>query len=193
MIKTGLFFGSFNPIHIGHAVIAWYMAEFTDLSEIWFVVSPQNPLKNKSELLPDFHRLEMVKLALADYPIMKITDIEFRLPKPSFTLDTLGILKRENPGRQFAIIMGTDNLESFSNWKNFRVLQDFEEFYIYPRLNTNNETLKDFSNARIINAPVIEISSSFIRKSLQEGRDVRFLLSNPVYDYLINQNLLPRK
>ena len=188
-----MFFGSFNPIHIGHAVIACYMAEFTDLSEIWFVVSPQNPLKNKSELLPDFHRLEMVKLALADYPIMKITDIEFRLPKPSFTLDTLGILKRENPGRQFAIIMGTDNLESFSNWKNFRVLQDFEEFYIYPRLNTNNETLKDFSNARIINAPVIEISSSFIRKSLQEGRDVRFLLSNPVYDYLINQNLLPRK
>jgi nicotinate-nucleotide adenylyltransferase len=169
------------------------MAEFTDLSEIWFVVSPQNPLKKKSILLPDFHRLEMVKLALADYPIMKISDIEFRLPKPSYTLDTLSVLKKENPDRQFIIIMGTDNLEHFHEWKNFRDLQKNEEFYIFPRLNTANDALKNFSHARIIDAPVIEISSSFIRKSLQEGRDVRFLLSNPVYDYLINQNLLPRK
>ena len=190
-MKTGLFFGSFNPIHIGHTVIACYMAVFTDLKEIWFIVSPQNPLKKESVLLPDFHRLEMVKLSLENYPALKISDVEFRMPRPSYTFDTLKHLKTENPERQFAIIMGTDNIEFFNKWKNFRELQEQEEFYIYPRLNTNNQALEDFKNYILVDAPLIEVSSSFIRKSLQDGKDVRFLLSDPVYYYLLEQNLLP--
>ena len=190
-MKTGLFFGSFNPIHIGHTVIACYMAEFTDLKEIWFIVSPQNPLKKESVLLPDFHRLEMVTLSLENYPALKIRDVEFRMPRPSYTFDTLKHLKTENPERQFAIIMGTDNIEFFNKWKNFRELQEQEEFYIYPRLNTNNQALEDFKNYILVDAPLIEVSSSFIRKSLQDGKDVRFLLSDPVYYYLLEQNLLP--
>lgn len=190
-MKTGLFFGSFNPVHIGHTVIACYMAEFTDLKEIWFIVSPQNPLKQESTLLPDFHRMEMVKLALENYPNLKISDVEFRLPRPSYTYDTLQQLKVENPDRQFALIMGTDNIESFHRWKNFSELQQNEEFYIYPRLNTNNKALVEFRNYHLVDAPVIEVSSSFIRKSLQEGKDIRFLLSDPVYYYLIEQKLLP--
>lgn len=190
-MKTGLFFGSFNPIHIGHTVIACYMAEFTDLKEIWFIVSPQNPLKKESLLLPDFHRLEMVKLALEKYPALKINDVEFRMPRPSYTFDTLQHLKSENPERQFSIIMGTDNIEYFDKWKNFRELQEQEEFYIYPRLNTDDLALKNFKNYKLVDAPLIEVSSSFIRKSLHEGKDVRFLLSDPVYYYLMEQKLLP--
>lgn len=190
-MKTGLFFGSFNPVHIGHTVIACYMAEFTDLGEIWFVVSPQNPLKTETSLLPDFHRLEMVKLALENQPALKICDIEFHLPRPSYSYDTLEHLKKIYPERHFVIIIGTDNLECFKKWKNFRELQENEEFYIYPRLNTNNEALKDFKKYNLVDAPVIEVSSSFIRKSLRQGKDVRFLLSDPVYYYLIDQNLLP--
>ncbi len=190
-MKTGLFFGSFNPVHIGHTVIACFMAEFTDLKEIWFVVSPQNPLKKESILLPDFHRLEMVRLALKNYPNLKISDVEFRLSRPSYTFDTLQQLKNENPGRQFAIIMGTDNIQCFHQWKNHEELKQKEEFYIYPRLNTKNELLREFHNYHLVDAPVIEVSSSFIRKSLQEGKDVRFLLSDPVYYYLIEQKLLP--
>ena len=190
-MKTGLFFGSFNPVHIGHTIIACYMAEFTDLNEVWFVVSPQNPLKKETSLLPDFHRLEMVKLALENYPALKINDIEFRLPRPSYTYDTLIQLKGNDPGRQFAIIMGTDNLEAFHQWKNYEILQQQEEFYIYPRLGSSNENLKSFKNYKLVDAPVVEVSSSFIRKSLQEGKDVRFLLSDPVYNYLMDQKLLP--
>jgi nicotinate-nucleotide adenylyltransferase len=133
----------------------------------------------------------MVKLALENYPALKISDVEFRMPRPSYTFDTLKHLKTENPERQFAIIMGTDNIEFFNKWKNFRELQEQEEFYIYPRLNTNNQALEDFKNYILVDAPLIEVSSSFIRKSLQDGKDVRFLLSDPVYYYLLEQNLLP--
>jgi len=182
--KTGLYFGTFNPIHSGHLMIANYMTEFTDLKEVWFVVTPQNPLKEKSSLLKDNLRLYMVNLAIEDYNKFKACDIEFKLPKPSYTTNTLAYLKEKYPTKEFVLIMGSDNLETICSWKNYQNILDNYEIYAYPRPASNGGGLKNNTNVKFVDAPLIEISSSFIRKSLKEKKDVRFYLTEKVYEHI---------
>ncbi|MCG8412191.1 MAG: nicotinate-nucleotide adenylyltransferase [Bacteroidales bacterium] len=183
-MKTGLFFGSFNPIHIGHLAIANYIIEFSDLDELWLVLSPQNPLKKKKTLLNEYERYKMVELALRNNSKIKACDIEFRLPKPSFTIDTLTYLNEKFPRNEFAIVLGADNFENFHKWKNYKEILDYYKLYVYPRPNYNMDSYKDHPNINLVNAPLMEISSSFIRKSIKENKNVEFFLPDKVYSYI---------
>lgn len=190
MTKVGLYFGSFNPIHIGHTAIAGYMKEFTDLDQIWFVVSPLNPLKKKKSLLPDHHRLYMVELAIGDEYDMRVSDIEFNLPAPSYTIDTLARLNENFPFNKFSLVMGEDNLYTIHRWKNATELVRNYKLYIYPRPGTvrNPNFLLDelLSRASIkrVNAPLMDISGTFIRKSIKQGKNMSWFLSPPVWKYI---------
>ncbi len=183
-MNIGLYFGSFNPIHIGHLAIANYMIEFSDLDEIWFVVSPQNPLKKKSSLLNEFDRFDMVELAIKDDLRMKPSDIEFNLPKPSYTIDTLTYLSEKNQKHNFNLIVGADSLQSFHKWKNYEEILKQYKLFVYPRPNCNIDSYKDHENVKIINAPLMEISSSFIRKSIKEEKDIRYFLPAEVFKHI---------
>ncbi len=184
LIKTGLYFGSFNPIHIGHLAIANYMIEYSDLDELWFVVSPQNPLKEKKTLLKDHHRLEMVRLALADDNRFRVSDIEFKLPIPSYTIDTLAYLGEKYPGHEFQLVMGADQLRTFRKWKHTDLIAQNYHRLIYPRPGVDPESLKSVPNATVVNAPLMEISSSFIRQAIKDGKDIRHLVPTPAYTYM---------
>ena len=186
--KAGLFFGSFNPIHIGHLIIANYMVEFTDLDEDWFIISPQNPFKNKSTLLGNHHRLMLVKLAIEENPRLKASDIEFSLPTPSYTIDTLIHLYEKYPGRNFALIMGSDNLVNFHKWKNHEEILKHHDIYVYPRPHTGKNPFDNHPKIKKINAPMIEISSSFIRESIANKKNIRYLLPDKVYQYIIEMH-----
>jgi nicotinate-nucleotide adenylyltransferase len=186
-MKVGLFFGSFNPIHVGHMVLANYMLSFTDLDRIWFVVSPHNPLKNKSSLLDEKQRLHLVNLAIGDNNKLKASNIEFKLPQPSYTINTLVHLKEKYPLNEFALILGADNLENFHKWKNYEEILKYHELYVYPRVQTSIEKseLKLKSNKiKLVNAPVIEISSTFIRQAIKEKKDVRYFMPDSVWQYV---------
>ena len=183
-MKIGLYFGSFNPIHIGHLAIANYMAEFSDLEQIWFVVSPQNPFKQKNSLLADYHRLELVNRAIEDYPNFKASNIEFGLPQPSYTIDTLAYLKEKYPALQFSLIMGSDNLKSFSKWKNHELILAEHDLYVYPRPGFKDDEVELNGTIHLINAPLMEISSSFIRKAIKEKKEIPYFLPPSVYKYL---------
>lgn len=181
--KIGLFFGSFNPIHIGHMAIANYMLEFTDLEKIWFVISPHNPLKNKASLLPDYHRFEMVYKAIEDDFDMKAIDIEFKMPQPSYTIDTLTRLKERYPQHEFVVIMGGDSLESIPKWKNYQSLLSNYQLYVYQRPGVENN--RDLHrNVKLFKAPQMDISASFIRNAIKEGKDIRYFLPGTVWDYI---------
>ncbi len=190
--KVGLFFGSFNPIHIGHLAIANYFAEYTDLNEIWFLVSPHNPLKEKKSLLAQHHRLCMVNLAIEDYPKFRSSDIEFHLPQPSYTIHTLAHLKEKYPKNDFALILGQDNLSTFHKWKNFEVILEHYSLYIYPRPNTEKSTFDNHPHVIFTNAPQIEISSTFIRNAIKEKKDIRFFLHPKVWEYIDEMNFYKR-
>lgn len=191
MKKTGLYFGSFNPVHIGHLAIANYMIEFSpDIDQIWFVISPQNPLKKKSTLLENHHRLYLAELATGEDPELEVSDIEFNLPVPSYTIDTLTYLEERYPNNHFVLIMGADNLSTIKKWKNHELLLKKYDIYVYPRpgykidkIIKENEIIK---NAAIhkVDAPLMEISSSFIRKSIKEGKNIRHFLPPKVYKYI---------
>lgn len=181
---TGLYFGSFNPIHIGHLAIANYMVEFSSLEQLWFVVSPQNPLKEKKSLLKDYHRLEMVRLAVEDDDRFRASDIEFRLPTPSYTIDTLTYLGEKYPGREFQLVMGADGLRTFHKWKNAPLIVEKYHRLIYPRPGTELTQPGDLVNATLMDAPLMDISSSFIRKAIREGKDVRHLVPAKAYRYM---------
>jgi nicotinate-nucleotide adenylyltransferase len=201
-MKIGLYFGTFNPIHVGHLVIANFMAEYTDLDQVWLVVTPQNPLKDKSTLLADFHRLALVKVAIDDNPKLRASDIEFNLPKPSYTITTLTYLREKYPNDSFSLIMGEDNLRTFHKWFNHEVIMEKHKIYVYPRVLTMQEELEVVAmSADLINdykshqnvefcedAPVMKVSSSFIRQSIKEGKDVRYLLTEPVRRYVDEMN-----
>ena len=181
---TGLYFGSFNPIHIGHLAIANFMIEFSDLEQLWFVVSPQNPLKEKKSLLQDYHRLEMVRLAVDKDDRFRASDIEFRLPTPSYTIDTLAYLEEKHPGREFQLIMGADGLHTFHKWKHASLIAEKYHRLIYPRPGMDVEVISQLPNATVVNAPMMEISSSFIRQAIREGKDVRHLVPAKAYTYM---------
>jgi nicotinate-nucleotide adenylyltransferase len=193
-VETGLYFGSFNPIHIGHMAIANYLVEFTGLKQIWFVVSPHNPLKQKTSLLNDYQRLEMVHMAIDDDPRFRASDIEFNMPKPSYTIDTLTYLSEKYPDREFRLIMGSDNLYFIHKWKNYNNLLDEYKIIVYPRPGypADKERLPVLSDygERIdqINAPLMEISSSFIRKAVKEGKNICHFLPEKVFKYMDEMN-----
>ena len=182
--KTGLFFGSFNPIHIGHLAIASYMIEFSDLSELWFVVSPHNPLKEKSSLLADHHRLALVNIAIADDPRFRVSDIEFKLSQPSYTIDTLTYLQEKYPERQFVLAGGTDMLPSLHKWKNWEAILEYYRLYLYPRHESDNHELTKHTSVTLVNAPRIEISSSFIRESIRMKKNMAYFLPEKVNEYI---------
>jgi nicotinate-nucleotide adenylyltransferase len=187
-MKIGLFFGSFNPIHIGHLAIANYMVEFTDLDKVWFVISPHNPLKQKITLLPDIQRLQMVRMAIECDNRFKASNIEFDLPQPSYTINTLTYLKEKYPDNEFVLIMGSDGLSTFYKWKNHKELISNYQRYIYPRPGTPNELLQSIENGRFVDAPLIDISSTFIRNSIVAGKDVRYFLPEKVWQYIDEMN-----
>jgi len=187
MKKVGLFFGSFNPIHIGHLIIASHVADNTDLKEIWFVVSPHNPLKEKSSLLADHHRLEMVRRAIDDDPRFRVSDIEFHLERPSYTIVTLTYLKEKYPEVEFSLLMGGDNLVSLPKWKNYRSILDNHRIVVYAR--ARNEAVPHLTGNIIeLDAPLLHISSSLVRKNISEGKSVRYLLPAETWRYLDEMN-----
>ncbi len=187
-LTIGLFFGSFNPIHIGHMVIAEYIAGYSDVNELWFVVSPQNPFKKQHNLLDDYQRLELVHRAIGKDPRFRVSDIEFYMPKPSYTVDTLTYLSDKYPDYTFKIIIGADNLVSFKKWKNYELLEEKYTRLVYPRHGVSGEEMRKHSNIEIVNAPKIEISSSFIRKAIKEGKTVRYFMPQAVYEYIDEMN-----
>lgn len=187
-MKTGLFFGSFNPIHNGHMVIANYFAEFSDLKQVWFVVSPHNPLKPAGSLLNDFQRLQLVELAIGDYRKMKVSKIEFGLPKPSYTINTLTHLQERFPQHEFVLIMGSDNLHTFHKWKNYEQILEYFSIYIYPRPGFDGGDFKNHPKVKFIEAPLMEISSTFIRNAIKSKKDVRFMMPEKVADYIDEMN-----
>lgn len=189
-MKVGLFFGTFNPIHIGHLIIANYLVENSDLEQIWMVVTPMSPFKVKHTMLDNYQRLEMVYLATKDYDAIKPSDIEFTLPQPNYTIHTLTYLKEKYPKYQFALIMGEDNLKSFHKWKNYEVILEEHELYCYPRISNGKiETQFDgHPNIHLVEAPVIELSSTLIRSQIKSGKNVRPLLPDYVWKYLDEMN-----
>ena len=196
MKKVGLYFGTFNPIHVGHLIIANYMADYTALDEVWLVVSPQNPLKKKESLLTDFHRLSLVRIAIEDNTKLKACNEEFKLPIPSYTINTLTHLKEKFSNCSFSLIMGEDNLRSFHKWKNHENILKEHEIFVYPRVlteqeldeNTNSKQRIIHKNIKRCEAPIMKISSSFIRKAIRNNKDVRYLLTTKVHKYLDEMN-----
>ena len=193
-MKIGLYFGTFNPIHVGHLIIANHMAEHSDLDQVWMVVTPHNPLKKKSTLLDDYHRLQMVFLATEDFPKIKPSDIEFKLPQPNYTVNTLAHLEDKYPNYEFSLIMGEDNLKSLHKWKNYEVILERHDIYVYPRISTEEENL-EFKTSRnfgtkihLIDAPVVEISATFIRDNIKKGKNIQPLLPAKVWDYIDHNN-----
>lgn len=189
-MKIGLYFGSFNPIHVGHLIIANHLVEYTDLEEIWMVVTPHNPFKNKSSLLENHHRLELVYIATKNYPKIKPSNIEFKLPQPNYTVNTLAHLSETYPNHNFSIIMGKDNLNHFHKWKNHETILAQYHIYVYPRIaeTTANAQLKNHPKIHVIQAPIVEISSTMIRKAIQQQKNVQPLLPIEVWKYIDEMN-----
>lgn len=203
-MKIGLYFGTFNPIHVGHLIIANHMAEHSGLDQIWMVVTPHNPLKKKNTLLDDYHRLQMVHLATEDFPKIKPSDIEFKLSQPNYTVNTLVHLQEKYPNNEFSLIMGEDNLKSLHKWKNYEAILENHEIYVYPRLESKGLTGEaisnevenlDLKNSRnfgkkihLIDAPVVEISSTFIRDNIKKSKNVQPLLPAKVWEYIDHNN-----
>jgi nicotinate-nucleotide adenylyltransferase len=200
-MKIGLYFGTFNPIHIGHLIIANHFVEYSGLDQIWMVVTPHNPLKNKDTLLDDYQRLQLVFLATEDYPKIKPSDIEFKLTQPNYTVNTLAHLQDKFPQHSFSLIMGEDNLKSLHKWKNHEVILQNHEIYVYPRISSEldtslkgelakqNSPYKNNPKIHVIDAPIVEISSTFIRENIRKKKNVQPLLPSKVWEYIDHNNL----
>ena len=182
--KIGLFFGSFNPVHVGHMIIANYMVEHSDLNEIWMVVSPHNPHKEKKSLAKDRDRLHLVNLAIGDNLKIKASDIEFGLDKPSYTIDTLTYLKEKYPHHSFCLIMGGDNLGTFHKWKNYEAILENHDIYVYQRPGYELGELQDHDKITILEAPLLTISASYIRKQIKENKSIQYLVPDRVWEYI---------
>ncbi|MCF6180544.1 nicotinate (nicotinamide) nucleotide adenylyltransferase [Lutibacter sp.] len=189
-MKVGLFFGSFNPIHVGHMVIANYMAEFSDLDEVWLVITPMSPFKQKATLLSNYHRLAIANIAVENYAKLKTSSIEFKLPQPNYTINTLIHLEEKYPNINFNLIMGEDNLQSFHKWKNYETILKNYHLYVYPRVNSKpiKEEFKNHQNIHFVAAPIIQISSTFIRKAIKNHKDISTMLPLKVWNYIDEMN-----
>jgi len=181
-MQIGLFFGSFNPVHIGHMALANYMLTFTEMEEVWLIVSPHNPLKQKSSLLDQHQRLALVELATDDHSKIRASNIEFQLPQPSYTIHTLAHLQEKYPQHTFSLIMGQDNLGSFHKWKNYEEILKICKIFVYPRPDCGPSTFDEHPRVIFTAAPLMEISSTFIRQALREKKDIRFFLPQKVWE-----------
>lgn len=188
-MKIGLFFGSFNPIHVGHLIIANYVYEVSDLQQVWFVVSPHNPLKDKRTLLSEYDRLHLVNLGIDDNPHLKSSNIEFKLPQPSYTIDTLVHLKEKYPQHEFSLIMGGDNITNLHKWKNYELLLRDYAIYVYKRDVNQQNPYPDNDKVKFLNVPYIDISATFIRENLRNGISMQYFLPEKVFKYITAQNL----
>lgn len=189
-MKIGLFFGTFNPIHIGHLIIANHLAENSELDAVWFVITPHSPFKKKKNLLDNHHRLAMVRIAVEDYSKLQASDIEFGLPRPNYTVHTLAYLSEKYPQHEFTLIMGSDNIQGFHKWKNYEFILENHKIFIYPRL-TETPVKTQFDNhtqVHFVEAPIIEISATAIRKAVKDKKDIRPLLPQGVWQYLDHMN-----
>lgn len=189
-MKVGLFFGTFNPIHIGHMIIANYFAEFTDLDEVWFVITPLSPFKQKKTLLANTHRLAMANIAVENYPKLKTNTIEFNLPQPNYTVHTLAYLKEKYPLYKFCLLMGEDNLKGFHKWKNYETILENYELYVFPRISEGSADIKLLNHSKIhrVAAPIVQISSTFIRKAIKTQKNVTTMLPQNVWKYIDEMN-----
>lgn len=183
-MTIGLFFGSFNPIHTGHLIIANIMATHTDLDKVWFIVSPQNPFKERKDLLHEFDRYDMVRAAIHDNYNLEVSDVEFNMPKPSYTVDTLAYLADRHPEHSFRLIIGSDNLTSFHKWKNHQVILENHGLYVYLRPGNEHHALLDNANVKLVKAPLLDISATFIRKAVRAGKPVRYLVPDAVEELI---------
>ncbi|MEO9872461.1 nicotinate (nicotinamide) nucleotide adenylyltransferase [Ekhidna sp.] len=183
-MEIGLFFGSFNPIHIGHMIIASLVKETTSVEEVWFVVSPQNPFKKNKKLLHEFDRLDMVNAAIEDDYKFRSSDIEFNMPRPSYTIDTLTLLQEKHPDKKFHLIIGEDNLQSFPKWKNYQKILEHFGLIVYPRPHTAPSDLIDQKSVKMIEAPEVDISATLIRKLLKEGKSIKYLVPDQVEEMI---------
>lgn len=188
MKKIGLFFGSFNPIHMGHLIIANVMAQNTDLDKVWLVVSPQNPFKPSKGLLHEFDRYDLVKAAIADNHKLEVSDVEFHLPKPSYTIHTLAYLTEKYPNKEFKVIIGEDNLENFTKWKNHEQILNQYGLYVYPRPHVTNSDLKRHPQVTIVEAPMIDISATYIRNCIKNNKSIRYLVPETVENMIRMKN-----
>ena len=189
-MKIGLYFGTFNPIHVGHLTIANHMAEHSDMDQVWFVVTPLSPFKKKSSLLDNHQRLEMVYRATKDYDTLRPSDIEFNLPEPNYTINTLTYLKEKFPEHEFSLIMGEDNLKSFHKWKNYELILEGHNIYVYPRISSGDveHRFKDHPKIYKVDAPIMELSSTFIRSEIKAGKNIRPMLPEHVWEYVDEMN-----
>ena len=189
-MKIGLYFGTFNPIHVGHLTIANHLAEHSDLDQVWFVVTPLSPFKKKSSLLDNHQRLEMVYLATKDYTKLRPSDIEFGLKQPNYTIDTLTYLFEKFPEYEFALIMGEDNLKSFHKWKNYELILENHSIYVYPRISDGDIDTQFNKHPKIkkVDAPIMQLSSTFIRKEIKDGKNIKPMLPKHVWEYLDEMN-----
>ncbi|MGV3705696.1 MAG: nicotinate (nicotinamide) nucleotide adenylyltransferase [Arcticibacter sp.] len=188
-MNIGLFFGSFNPVHVGHLIIANHMASYTDLDKVWLMVSPHNPLKDKNALINMYDRLEMARLAVEESINISVSDAEFKLPQPSYTIDTLTHLRERYPEHNFSLIMGADNLASLKRWKNHEILLRDYKIFVYPRPGFDNLELIDHPSVTLTQTPLMELSSTFIRRAIKEGKSVRFMVPDPVIRFIEAKNL----
>ena len=189
-MKIVLYFGTFNPIHVGHLIIANYMVENSDLDEIWMVVTPHNPFKKKSTLLDNNHRFEMVYKATENYPKIKPSAIEFKLPQPNYTVHTLAHISDRYQDKEFCLIMGEDNLNSLHKWKNYETILEHHHIYVYPRITEESLDTRFNTHPKIhkIAAPIVQISSKMIRKGIKEQKNIQPLLSKKVWEYVDEMN-----
>jgi nicotinate-nucleotide adenylyltransferase len=189
MKKVGIYSGSFNPIHHGHVMLANYLVEFSDLDELWFVVTPQNPLKKKEDLLDDDERLKMVQLAISDDPRIHVSDIEMHLPTPSYTINTLTALSEQHPDSEFVFVCGMDSLQNLKNWREYQKILDNYELLVFPREGYDGGELINYPSVTVLKTPILEISSTFIRQCIKEGRDVRHFMPEKAFKYMKEHRL----
>ncbi len=183
-MDVGLFFGSFNPVHIGHLAIANYLVEYTSIRQLWFVISPHNPLKEQEDLLNDFDRYDLLKKAVNEDPRFRISDVEFHMPRPSYTIDTLITLGKKYPDHRFTLLMGSDNLESLPRWKQYEEIVENYEILVYPRPGYDQTTGMNHRNISWVDAPQLTISSTFIREAIRAGRNLRHFVPPQVWDHI---------